>query len=73
MFYYFSNVLISRKEEFVSGGEDGVVNTWDLREKQVVSKIEPHLNDKIARPGIGKWIGAVNLSDDWLVSCLKHI
>lgn len=51
----------------VSGGEDGLVNIWDTRVKTVTNKIEPHKNDKIARPELGNWIGAVGFNDDWLV------
>lgn len=41
---------------------------WDLREKHPVNKIQPFENDKICRPELGKWIGAVSLNEDWLVS-----
>lgn len=51
----------------VSGGEDGIVNIWDTRVKNVINRIEPYKNDKIARPDLGKWIGAVSFNDDWLV------
>lgn len=60
-------LIFFRKNDLISGGEDGVVNIWDLREKQPVNKIKPYENDKIARPELGKWIGAVNLNEDWLV------
>lgn len=63
MFWFFC-----RNHELISGGEDGVVNIWDLREKNPVHKITPHKNDKVARPELGKWIGAVSLNEDWLVS-----
>lgn len=53
--------------EMVSGGEDGIVNIWDTRVKNVINRIEPYKNDKIARPDLGKWIGAVSFNDDWLV------
>lgn len=56
-----------RNKDVVSGGEDGLVNIWDIREKHPVSKINPHENSKIARPEIGKWISAVSLNEDWLV------
>ncbi|CAB4055104.1 THOC6 [Lepeophtheirus salmonis] len=32
-----------------------------------VNKIEPYRNDELSRPKLGKWIGAVALSSDWLV------
>lgn len=60
--------LYFRGNDLISGGEDGIVNIWDLREKHPVSKIQPFQNDKIARPELGKWIGAVSLNEDWLVS-----
>lgn len=44
-----------------------MVNIWDLRSKNVTNRIEPCKNDEIARPELGKWIGAVCINDDWLV------
>lgn len=43
------------------------MNIWDFREKKPVNKIEPSKNDKLARPELGVWIGAVNSNEDWLV------
>lgn len=51
----------------ISGAEDGFVYFWDVREKKPVNKIEPHKNDKLGRPELGKWIGAVTMNDDWLI------
>lgn len=59
--YFFSN------NDLISGGEDGLVNIWDLREKLPVNNVKPYENNKIARPDLGKWIGAVDLNEDWLV------
>ncbi|XP_001601192.2 THO complex subunit 6 homolog [Nasonia vitripennis] len=54
-------------KQLASGGEDGTVRLWDLRNKENTNILQPHLNDKVARPKIGKWIGAVDFTDDWLL------
>ncbi|KAK4876173.1 hypothetical protein RN001_012595 [Aquatica leii] len=59
--------LFNMGDELASGGEDGVVNIWDIRSKTVCNKIEPYKNDEIARPNLGKWIGTVCINDDWLL------
>ncbi|XP_031351615.1 THO complex subunit 6 [Photinus pyralis] len=59
--------IFNAGDELASGGEDGVVNIWDIRDKEVTFKIEPYKNDGIARNNLGKWIGAVSISDDWLL------
>lgn len=53
--------------QLASASEDGTVRLWDLRDKQVTNKISPYTNDKLARPHLGKWIGAAALSDYWLL------
>lgn len=63
-FFYSGN-------DMISGGEDGLVNIWDLRTYKVSNKIEPHLNDKIVRTEIGPWIGAVSSNEDYVV-CKKN-
>lgn len=40
---------------------------WDLRKKENTNILTPHLVDKVARPRFGKWIGAVDFTEDWLV------
>lgn len=57
-----------RGTQLVSSSEDGSVKIWDMRDKQVTNKIFPHLEERVARPSLGKWVGAVALSDNWLVS-----
>ena len=55
-----------------SCGEDGGVRLWDRRLKRSrVAEIEPHKHADIARPKIGKWVGAVALSPEWIVSELN--
>ena len=56
-----------REKQLVSGGEDGTVRLWDLRNKENTNILQPHLDGKVARPKIGKWIGAVDFTEDWLV------
>ncbi|XP_057658684.1 THO complex subunit 6 homolog [Diorhabda carinulata] len=53
--------------DFISGSEDGVVNIWDTRTYKVIHSIKPHLDDKVGRPAIGKWIGAVSCNDDYVL------
>ena len=61
MFYKF------RGWQLVSGGEDGTVRLWDMRQSVVTGIITPYENAKITRPSSGKWIGDVAINDDWLV------
>lgn len=58
----------NRGNQLASGSEDGTVRLWDIRQNEVTSIIQPHTNGKVARPNLGKWIGAVDLTEDWLVS-----
>jgi len=43
------------------------VRLWDLRKRENTNILTPHLVDKVARPRYGKWIGAVDFTEDWLV------
>lgn len=54
-------------KDLISGAEDGKVNIWDVRTHKVSNKIEPHLNDKLVRPELGKWIGDVSCNEDYLL------
>lgn len=53
--------------QMASASEDGLVKLWDSRQKFSSNQISPHLNDKVGRPELGKWVGAVSISDDWLL------
>ncbi|KAJ9595991.1 hypothetical protein L9F63_012812 [Diploptera punctata] len=53
--------------QLASGSEDGTVRLWDMRQKTYTNTIQPHLSDKLVRPELGKWIGAVAISEDWLL------
>ncbi|XP_063239066.1 THO complex subunit 6 [Bacillus rossius redtenbacheri] len=53
--------------QLASAGEDGCVKLWDTRQKECVASLQPHLKEKVARPELGKWVGAVALSEDWMV------
>ncbi|XP_076653572.1 THO complex subunit 6 [Halictus rubicundus] len=53
--------------QLASSGEDGTVRLWDLRKKENTNILTPHLVDKVARSWLGKWIGAIDFTDDWLL------
>ncbi|KAL1132180.1 hypothetical protein AAG570_010137, partial [Ranatra chinensis] len=57
----------SYEQNLVSASEDGSVRLWDLRQNSVTGIVNPHKNEMVARPHLGKWIGDVSLKDDWLV------
>jgi len=51
-----------------SASEDGTVCLWDTKRAKWVHTLVPHLEAKLSRPNLGKWLGAVALNEDWLVS-----
>ncbi|KAL3270109.1 hypothetical protein HHI36_009167 [Cryptolaemus montrouzieri] len=53
--------------DLISGGEDGLVCIWDLRDYKRINTIQPYLNNDIDRPELGKWIGAVGYNEDYLI------
>jgi len=50
----------------VSGGEDGTVKLWDIRQGDSVHTLMPGETGEVARPKLGKHVTAVALSQDWL-------
>ncbi|XP_063974502.1 THO complex subunit 6 [Diachasmimorpha longicaudata] len=63
---YIHNLALLNNQ-LVSTSEDGSVRVWDLRKNENTNVIQPYLFEKIARPTLGKWIGAVDFTEDWLV------
>ncbi|XP_074026354.1 THO complex subunit 6 isoform X2 [Leptinotarsa decemlineata] len=62
----YIHCLTNSGNDLLSAGEDGIVNIWDLRSFKISNKIEPNLCDKVVRPEIGKWIGAISFNDDYV-------
>lgn len=56
-----------KENQLISAGEDGFVYMWDSRTGKSSNHVEPYKNSKVARPDIGKWVGAVSLNGDWFV------
>ncbi|KAJ8971819.1 hypothetical protein NQ317_002936 [Molorchus minor] len=63
----YVHCITNNGDDLLSGGEDGVVNIWDIRSFKVTHKIEPFKDDKVSRANLGKWIGAVSANDDYVL------
>ncbi|XP_014602976.1 PREDICTED: THO complex subunit 6 homolog [Polistes canadensis] len=63
----FIHCLSLAGNQLASSSEDGSVRLWDLRKKENTNILNPHMVDKVSRPKFGKWIGAVDLTEDWLL------
>jgi len=63
---FIHSISLSGKQ-LASGSEDGTVRLWDLNNRENTNILKPHLENKVARPKIGKWIGAVDFTEDWLL------
>lgn len=59
-----------RGNQLSSASEDGTVSIWDTRKPKPTHVITPHLEPRLNRAALGKWIGAVAMNEDWLV-CVK--
>lgn len=64
---YVHSICKNSSNDLISAGEDGLVNIWDLREHKVTEKIVPHKNNQVARNDLGKWIGAVDCNEDYIL------
>ena len=64
------NVKLSGNQ-LASASEDGTVCIWDTRKQKPIHTISPHLESSLSRPNLGKWIGAVTMNEDWLVSARR--
>lgn len=53
--------------QMASASEDGSVKLWDLRQNNMTNMIQPFKEHKASRPHLGKWIGDVSITSDWLV------
>lgn len=63
----YIHCLAIMDNQLASCSEDGSVRLWDLRKKENTNVLTPHLVDKVARPRLGKWIGAIDFTEDWLL------
>lgn len=64
---YIHSVVSNSDGRIFSGAEDGTVRTWDDKQKEAISILEPHTNPQLLRPDWGKWIGDVAVNDNWLI------
>ncbi len=66
----FSSVSYCHETEAIaSASEDGTVRLWDAKKKKAnVATITPSERPSLARPNLGKWVGAVSVTQDWIVS-----
>ncbi|XP_017021126.1 THO complex subunit 6 [Drosophila kikkawai] len=64
---YIHSVVGNASGQIFSGAEDGTVRVWSTKKQEQTSLLEPHKNPQLIRPDWGKWIGAVAVSEDWLL------
>lgn len=64
---YIHGVCGYGSNKVYSASEDGSVRFWVSNEKQSVGSIEPFKMEKLSRPEMGKWLGAVAVNEDWLI------
>jgi len=49
-----------------SGGEDGSVRLWDMKQKENIHEMKPKDNQDLSRPKLGGHVSSVAVSGDWL-------
>lgn len=64
---YIHGVCGFGSDKLYSASEDGTIRLWSTNEKDSVGIIEPYKKDTLARPEMGKWLGALATNDDWLI------
>ncbi|TMW52896.1 hypothetical protein DOY81_002012 [Sarcophaga bullata] len=64
---YIHSVCGYGANKLYSASEDGSLRFWVSNEKQSVGCIEPYKKEKLNRPEMGKWLGAVAVNEDWLI------
>ncbi|CAG0895413.1 unnamed protein product [Darwinula stevensoni] len=63
----YVHCLSVRDTQMASGSQDGDVLLWDVRENSWHNSLHPHEKEGVNRSNLGKWIGCIDLMDDWLV------
>lgn len=61
------NTFSPSGNQLATASEDGTVLIWDNRKPKPAHTITPHSENKLRRPKLGKWVGAVAMNEDWLV------
>ncbi|XP_014246386.1 THO complex subunit 6 [Cimex lectularius] len=59
--------ITTNEQIMASASEDGSVRLWDFRQPGMTNMLEPSKDPKLSRPHLGKWIGDVDLTQDWMV------
>ncbi|XP_057301892.1 THO complex subunit 6 homolog [Hydractinia symbiolongicarpus] len=61
--------FLSKTNQIISAGEDGLVKFWDMRSCMSVEQIAPNELSMTSRSSVGKWVSciATDKTEDWLV------
>jgi len=69
--FYITLFNINSGGKILSASEDGTARIWDPRRKKEATTVVPYKQESLARPTLGKWLGAASFNDDWLVCIQK--